>query len=1538
MKRILLIFVASVAWIAAYAQYFGQAVFTEGFDREDVFDKWQQKNEIANDPTLWKVAENDIYSFTDIDATSVSSAVLILRSENTKLTLTSPEIDLSGKESLQIGFYGYDLYYCLRGGIDFRFRVTKDNGLTWEDLYKKGDDPRSSELVKGWNLYKYALSAQFDGAKVRLQFYVEVPEDVNPSGLEGYIDGVFISERPAIEPEILSVNYSTYDKEPTAGAFGKEEPVTIRIINNGSQPIASIDLYYRIDERPEVVETYVPQESIKPGEVIGYTFHQKADLSAAQTSFVLKTGVRMEGDNNSDNNELIAYMNNLTASIPYIPGFVKTENGAIIVSADEWVTMEKNSDAYWDYNTGSSDFYWMIEPEWAGMDCDAYVISRPVYLEEGKTYSVGFNVYTAGEGSGINKMKVYVATDKELEQSLTEIWENEAIGTDNAMNSAARFQAPSDGIYYFAFNCLSTPGAGEMRLNHIAVREVAGNDAGIINLISPVDHPYLFGDAESVEVLIQNLGLAVIPANTLKVNMRLNDGEVVSETIAKVLEPNEQLKHTFTAKLDFSDVYCPHLLAVWTSLSEDQNKDNDTIKIDYTSTVTSIPYTPDFGTNGQKTSEPDYWTVVNNNADYYTFVPVSDSDLGTYVYNYGGGLINWSTITIPTSDEQLYSRPMKLLAGAQYKISFLSKVGMSNASMPLAVNLYKVNGETRTLAGNIWAGVVTSTAYQEMVLNVEIDDTGVYEVEFSVVNEAPVDFKIYLGSFRFTKVYDTDISLQEIVMPTTQISCYNTFPIGAIVRNEGKKTVTSFSLIATAPSIGEVRKDYNGITLEPNDIYLVYFDKNLTFNGTEPETITMTIATEKDGDEANNRKEMDLKYINPENIPYTPQQFLALENWAVINNNKDAYRFVPVKTGTVGFQYIGSKDVEASDLLVTPCLALEKAATYSLDFRFGVNQGDTASMAVYVYDVTTAKRVDLVRLESIVKGSEYLGYFTVPDDGNYTLCFEPSGKVPSLFISASPSIKKVTEKPDIQLVEVTAPKGDAVYTSKENLTVTFRNKGKLPLSGIPFICEVGENVYHSFCPQYIPAGSDLYTMEFPEIDLYMPGEYTIQVTADVTAELTPDDNSFTYKINSLPVPDVAIVSLDAPESGILGNDEAVTITLKNKGKGALTNIPLQCVVTAGAEYSETLNGTVAGPLAEGAILQYTFDEKVDMYNEDTYQFVITSAFVGDVDDTNNRLDTSISSSHKSFDAGVTNLISPTNAILSQTENVTITVKNYSGVDLFDIPVTAEVNFLGSDATEIQIITGIIAGIKSGESVDYTFAQTVQMQLPGEYRVKAYTHVQNDVNPENDICTATVKCLKQDVGVTAVISPESGEELGIQNVTIEVKNFGEAPVTRIPVRYKIGAMPQLGIIDETVQPGESFIFTFPARYEFVGYKKYTVTANTELEDDANPANDVCTKEVENSRSTGIGSVNAGLLSIYPNPSAGVVTIKTGDIDMQTVRVFNLQGKLLGCYDSINAPVYRVNLNLPDGNYLVRVTTSVGKLNYKLIISMNQTSWQ
>ena len=247
------------------------------------------------------------------------------------------------------------------------------------------------------------------------------------------------------------------------------------------------------------------------------------------------------------------------------------------------------------------------------------------------------------------------------------------------------------------------------------------------------------------------------------------------------------------------------------------------------------------------------------------------------------------------------------------------------------------------------------------------------------------------------------------------------------------------------------------------------------------------------------------------------------------------------------------------------------------------------------------------------------------------------------------------------------------------------------------------------------------------------------------------------------------------------------------------------------------------------------------------------------------------------------------------------------------------------------LSGVVPAIKAGETAEYAFKETVSMMKQGEYTIHCYTAVENDANAENDAFTGIVKCLKQDVGVTEIINPTTGEELGIQDVTIVVKNFGEAAVNNIPVSYKIGRMPQLGIIEETILPGDTAVYTFQTQYEFVQHKKFTIVAMTEMENDADPDNDSCSKEIENIVS-GIDESYSNSFRMEYDRTFGEITICAEDNVIERVCVINTNGVLVKNYEGINAQTFRTALNIPNGIYLVKAYTTDGRtFDKKLVLN-------
>jgi len=107
-------------------------------------------------------------------------------------------------------------------------------------------------------------------------------------------------------------------------------------------------------------------------------------------------------------------------------------------------------------------------------------------------------------------------------------------------------------------------------------------------------------------------------------------------------------------------------------------------------------------------------------------------------------------------------------------------------------------------------------------------------------------------------------------------------------------------------------------------------------------------------------------------------------------------------------------------------------------------------------------------------------------------------------------------------------------------------------------------------------------------------------------------------------------------------------------------------------------------------------------------------------------------------------------------------------------------------------------------------------------------------------------LTNDVGISAIVSPSSGMNLGNEVVTVTVKNFGSASQSNIPISYTMdGGTPVTATITGPIAGGSTVDYTFPGTVDLSAYGTYDFESCTYLAGDENAANDCKTKSVENS---------------------------------------------------------------------------------------------
>lgn len=1511
----------------ATAQYYGTTVFVEGFDGDAFPQTWSQENAVPTNTTRWELGDIGKPQFSLIEPSSRRSARIMVNGNDTRLTLTSPEIDATGLGGLQVGFYGYELNYAFRGGIDFRFRVSNDGGASWTDLFSTvNGDSFAGTPVGGWNLYRYQLPAKFDDSSLLLQFYVDASPVHNPQSLAGYIDGVFVSLLPEVDPAITDINYSTSDVRPTEGVFGKSEPLTLTMHNCGTRELAEAEFYYSVDGGAEHSRVCVFPAPVAPGADYTFSFPGGIDLSATGHRRTIVAGVRADGDPIAYNNKIKAYAENLVVSVPYIP-FFHDEDGVKTVSDDGWKTFENNSEYGWDYEDWYG-FFWYVEPEWNDEPNDAYLVSRPIAMHAGNSYRIEFSAVTEDEGYGANAMKVYASTDAGMAEGLHEIWSNDDITDENALSQSAVFTAATDGIYYIGFHSLSEAGAGVMRLENIAVYRNVDTDAAVVAVHSPQPSAYRYTDAETVKATIANYGSGPIAAGTARVCLEIDGKTVLSEPLADALAPNSTVEFTFAGTVDLSDLGTVHIVKLGVELPGDEDPSNDAVEFRLESDLTLAPYIPDMGTSTVKGYDIARWTVYDNNGDGYTFSARSDAMLDSYIFSYGGGLYGFTTVTLPGSDEALTSRHILLEGGKTYKLNYLSRVGMEGGSLPLAIKL--VNTADASVL-DIASAAVDTFGYVENSVTFTPASDGIYQLRFEVRDDKAIDYRMYLGGFRLAEQFGCDLSAEKIVLPSSYVSEIRSYPVGLVIRNNGTAVVDSFVLEAVSESIGNRKQKFTNVALEPDGEYTVYFNEDFVFDASADEQLHISVSTDGDEYAGNNSVSRTISYIEPYDLPFSLLPDEALSRSAAFNLNRDAFAFTADRSMGLGYIYLANGETEANDYVATPAMNLRAGKAVRVSFCYYVLEGDTADIDVFAYSAATNTTVPVISLRELSQTvmSRYTGFFEVPVDGAYSICMQPRGKTRSLFINAAVTAEEADVMPDLAITRVISHSQSAVMGDNESVEVEFVNKSEQSVEGVPFELQVGERTYHAqFVRSAGQSGEDeSYTVTFCGVDLSAPGTYNAVCRAIVPLDANPADNEMAFDIVSLPVVDVAVAALNSPVSGKLGHSEAVSVSIANKGKGAVGNLKLRCEITSPGRAGTVLEGMLDQQLADGATVAYTFPDMADMDAEGVYTFTITAMADGDVNPDDNTLTVQVNSTHKDFDAGVSALVSPADAALDSGESVTIAVTNYGEAHLFDVPVSVAVNLAGDDAP--QTLSGTVPSVPLGETVEYTFPGSVDMKRCGVYTVTVATALNGDIDSSNDAFTAHVRCLTQDVGVSAILSPVSGEELGVCDVTVEVTNYGEAAVSMIPMKYQIGTMPQLAVMNRPLEPGESAEFTFPVPYEFTSYRKATVRATTMLDNDANPGNDGMELEVENIKSgTPDVTVSTG---VWPNPTCGVVNVSAAH-EIVRVQAFDMAGQLLAEFAGNGSCEMQLTLEVPAGRYMLRIIQADGSAAVSHIVKI------
>lgn len=267
------------------------------------------------------------------------------------------------------------------------------------------------------------------------------------------------------------------------------------------------------------------------------------------------------------------------------------------------------------------------------------------------------------------------------------------------------------------------------------------------------------------------------------------------------------------------------------------------------------------------------------------------------------------------------------------------------------------------------------------------------------------------------------------------------------------------------------------------------------------------------------------------------------------------------------------------------------------------------------------------------------------------------------------------------------------------------------------------------------------------------------------------------------------------------------------------------------------------------------------------------------------------------DVGIISIDTPVSGTLTNSETVTVTIQNFGTDPQSNFDVTYQVD---GGALVTETYTGTLA---SGATAQFTFTANADLSTEGQtYAITSSTALTNDANNANDSVTANVThVFANNIGVTAITAPVSGEGLGNESIVVTIENFGAASQSNFDVSYTIdGGTPVTETVPGPLAPGATLSYTFTTQGDFSAFDTYTIVATTALPNDSDTSNDSsetmvtnisCNTYTNNTQmpvGPNSGTVTSSVISVPDmvtisdvNVTVNIEHTFTGDLDMKLI---------------------------------------------------------
>lgn len=413
-------------------------------------------------------------------------------------------------------------------------------------------------------------------------------------------------------------------KAPVSACNLQTEEVTILMQNYGAVPQTLIPFDYSVNGVPAGITR--PDDGLYTG-VIGQDsclpikFERKYNFSGAG-EYIIKTWTALEGDENPRNDTFTHYLISRIV-LPYRQTFEVWPGG--------WQVDKSSQNASWQHGTPSGR---VLKSAFSGKNVWATNLSGPYSANERSYLNLPcFDFTTLGSTAPVLEARIqydFAANDG----AWFEISNNGGVNWTllgargqglnwytGALANVGRdaWTGRSNGWTLVRFTLPSSlAGNSDVRIRLATYSDAANQAEGIaiddvrvyVPLATDLASLTVTADgatadcglaADRLSVEVANVGRNTV--NTFTVAYSVNGGTPVVETVNTPLSPNQRTTYKFTQPFNSADG--TYTVRVWTNLTEEQNRTNDTLVYRIDRAVRTLP----FRTNFESGTLPDGWVT-----------------------------------------------------------------------------------------------------------------------------------------------------------------------------------------------------------------------------------------------------------------------------------------------------------------------------------------------------------------------------------------------------------------------------------------------------------------------------------------------------------------------------------------------------------------------------------------------------------------------------------------------------------------------------------------------------------------------------------------------------------------------------------------------------------------------------------------------------------------------------------------------------------------------------------------------------------------